>query len=294
MKKSRFMGKHELFVVLASTLWGTISIFKNMLSDLNLSETTVVFVRLFISAVVFGIYMFLKNPDLFKIKIRDLWCFFCTGIVSLFIFSLCYFKAMTLTSVGLAVTLLYTSPVFVTVMSVIFFKEKITRNKILAIIIAIFGCIMVTELFTQNLENLNISGILLGIMSGFSYALYSIFGKVAIKKIYSSQTITFYTFLFAFLGALPFCNFNEIISAIPTGNFWLGSLGISIVCCVLPYAFYTKGLMGTSSSKASVLAVIEPVVGTLTGILVFSETMSIYKLIGIVAVLSCTFLLKED
>ena len=294
MNKSKFLGKHEFFVVLAATLWGTISIFKNMLSNLNLSEPTVVFIRLFISAVVFGIYIFLKNPDLLKVKIRDLWCFFCTGIISLFIFSLCYFKAMTLTSVGLAVTLLYTSPVFVTVLSVIFFKEKITKNKILAIIIAIFGCIMVTELFTQNLEKLNVSGILLGIMSGFSYALYSIFGKLALKKNYSSQTITFYTFLFAFLGALPFCNFNEIISAVPSANFWVGSLGISIICCILPYAFYTKGILGTSTSKASVLAVIEPVVGTLMGIFIFSEAMSIYKLIGIIAILSCTFLLKED
>ena len=123
MKKSKFIGKYELFIILAAILWGTISIFKNMLSDLNLSETTVVFVRLFISTVVFGIYMLFKNPKLFKIKIRDLWCFFFTGVLSLFLFSLCYFTAMTMTSVGLAVTLLYTSPVFVTVMSVIFFKE---------------------------------------------------------------------------------------------------------------------------------------------------------------------------
>lgn len=285
---------YEIYIIIAAILWGTISIFKNLLSSLNLSEITVVSVRLIISTILFGIYMLIKNPSFFKIKIRDIWCFFGTGVLSLFLFSWCYFTAMTKTTVGVAVTLLYTSPVFVTVMSVIIFKEKITKNKISALILAVFGCITVTELFSSDLGEISISGIGFGILSGFCYALYSIFGKFAIKKGYNSYTVTFYTFLFAMLASLPFADFKEISASALTSDFWLGSLGISVICCILPYVFYTKGLEHTSSSKAAVLAVIEPVVGTLVGITVFSEAMSLCKIIGIISVLSCTVLLRKE
>ena len=274
-------------------MWGIISIFKNMLSELMLPEITVVSIRLVISTVLFGIYMLIKNPKLFKIRIGDLWCFFGTGVLSLFLFSWCYFTAMSETSVGVAVTLLYTSPVFVTVMSVIFFKEKITKNKILSLILAVFGCIMVTELFGSNLEKLNIPGIISGLLSGFCYALYSIFGKFAIKRGCGSYTITFYTFLFAAVASLPFADFSQVAPVLSNGNFRLGSLGISVICCVLPYLFYTKGLEHTPSSKAAVLAVVEPVIGTLVGVCVFAESMSVYKFIGIVCVLLCTVILSK-
>ena len=198
---------------------------------------------------------------------------------------------MTRTSVSVAVTLLYTSPVFVTVMAIIFFREKLTKTKFFALLLAIFGCMLVTEVISVSSLILDSIGIIFGILAGFGYALYSIFSKFAILKGYSSDTITFYTFLFCLVFAIPFTDFYAIYEVCTNSEYIAGGMCIGILCCAMPYALYTKGLMGVASSKAAVLAVIEPVVAVITGIFVFSESVSILKISGILLVLASTLFL---
>lgn len=294
MNNNLSLKRYEFYIVAAAILWGSISLFKNPLSDFGLSSTEISFMRTGISTVVFGFYMFSKNPASFKIKLRDLWCFTGTGAVSLFLFSLCYFKAMSLTTVGVSVALLYTSPVFVMLMSFVLFKEKITKNKILSLFSALLGCLFISGIFSESVEKINTAGIIFGLLSGFFYALYSIFGKLAIKRGYNSYTITFYTFLFATLPSVFMTDFERILPLTENKLFWLYSMGISLICTVFPYLFYTKGLLKVQAGKAAVIAVTEPVVGTFVGILAFSESMSIYEALGIVLILLCTVLLRKE
>ena len=201
---------------------------------------------------------------------------------------------MNLTSVAVAVTLLYTSPVFVTIMSVIFFKESLTRRKILSLVLAIFGCMLVTGVFSSDAHSFGTVGIIFGILSGFGYALYSIFGKFAINKGYSSETITFYTFLFSLVFAAPFCDFSGIENVIFDSSFIIGSFGLGVLCCILPYILYTKGLERITGSKAAVLAIIEPAVGAIIGMTVFSEPVYMIKIVGILLVLASTVILNKE
>ena len=283
--------KNELYIIVAAILWGIISIFKNSLSQLNLPEISIIFTRAFWAVCFFGVYLLITNPKAFKIKLKDIWCFFGTGVLSLLFFTWCNFTCMTKTSVSVAVTLLYTSPVFVTVMAVLFFREKLTNTKIFALLLAFFGCMLVTEVISVSKSELDTFGIITGLFAGFGYALYSIFSKFAINKGYSSQTITFYTFLFCLIFAIPFTDFSAISFVCNDINYLLSGLGIGVICCAMPYALYTKGLVGVTSSKAAVLAVIEPVIAVLTGIFVFSESAGILKISGIVLVLLSTLFL---
>ena len=58
----------------------------------------------------YAILIFIKDKNLFKIKLRDLWCFAGTGLLSIVFFNLCYFKEITITSLSVAAILLYTAP----------------------------------------------------------------------------------------------------------------------------------------------------------------------------------------
>lgn len=294
MNNNLSLKRYEFYIVAAAVLWGSISLLKNPLSDFGLSSTEISFMRTGISTVVFGVYMFFKNPAFFKIKLRDLWCFTGTGAVSLFLFSLCYFKAMSLTTVGVSVALLYTSPVFVTIMTFALFKEKITGRKFLSLFLAMLGCFLISGIFSENMEKINTAGIIFGLLSGFFYALYGIFGKFAIKRGYNSYTITFYTFLFATLPSVFTLDFKGLSALAENKLFWLYSVGISLICTVFPYLFYTKGLLKVQADKAAVIAVIEPVVGTFVGMLAFSERMSVYEALGIILILLCTVLLRKE
>ena len=81
-------------------------------------------------------------------------------------------------------------------MSALFFQERVTGRKAAALIIALFGCACTTGIFSGVGSAVPAFGIFTGIASGFCYALYSIFGHVALKK-YDTVTVTAYTFLVA-------------------------------------------------------------------------------------------------
>ena len=125
-----------------------------------------------------------------------------------------------------------------------------------------------------------------GIGAVFGYALYSIFGRCAIDRGYSSWTITFYTFVFCSLGCAPLTGWRLIagtLAAQPRLIAW--ALAMALLTGFLAYILYTKGLEGMPSSRASILASVEPVTSAVIGTIVFHEPLSLTAVCGIVLVL---------
>lgn len=131
-----------------------------------------------------------------------------------------------------------------------------------------------------------------GLASGIGYALYTVFGKFALRD-YDSRTITAYTMLFAAIGVLPisqpvqaarivFSSPQTVIMALCGG----------VLCTVLPYLLYTKGLTRVDAGKASIVACVEPVVAALVGMLLFGEPLDVGRLGGMALVLAAIVLLN--
>ena len=135
--------------------------------------------------------------------------------------------------------------------------------------------------------SINIEGILLGLGAGLGYALYSIFSRFAIARGYDSVTITFYTFLFALIGAVPLTDMRAVGSCFTKSiSDTLFVVGCVVVTTILPYVLYTKGLTGMDAGKAAVLANVEPVVATMIGICFYREQLDVSVAGGIVLVLA--------
>ena len=280
-----------LYVFAAGCFWGIISLFLKPLLNNGFTQIQTVSLRCIIAAVVLGVIMLIKDKNLFKFKLRDLWCFVGTGIISLMFFSITYFYSMTYNGVCVAVILLYTSPVFVMLMSLLLFKEKITYKKVIAVVLTIIGCILVSGI--AGGKNIGAVGIILGICSGFGYALYSIFSRYAIQRNYNSMTISFYTFLFCGLACLPFSAPVNMVTSLTVKSMFF-ALGLGVICCVLPYLCYTKGLQYVENTKASIIVAVEPVVASFIGILVYNEDMTFTKLFGVIFVLCAVVICSKD
>jgi drug/metabolite transporter (DMT)-like permease len=218
--------------------------------------------------------------------------FIGTGILSFAFFNWCYFTTKNNTSLSIAAILLYTAPAFVMTFSVILFKEKLTSLKVISLILTFIGCILVTGYFQGSSGKISLIGIITGLGSGLGYALYSIFGNYALKK-YDSMTVTFYTFIFASLGLIPVTNFRGITELFSNINVIYYSIGIGIFTTVLPYLLYTKGITHLEISRASIIATIEPVVATIVGVFVFKETVTLYKILGIVLVIIAVAIVRD-
>ena len=278
-------------VILAGCLWGTMGIFVRYLNAIGLEAMEIVEARAVLTAAAMFAALAVFRRDLLRVKANDLWIFAGGGIVSVILFNFCYFQTIQRASLSTAAILLYTSPVFVLLLSVPLFGEKLTKKKILCLMMAIVGCALSSGL--AGGMALSPMTLLFGLGSGFGYGLYSIFSRFALQKGYHPITITAYIFLFGALGGLPLTDFGQLIRV--AGADWsnLAYLGAyTLVTTIVPYISYTTGLQQVENGVAAVLACIEPVMATLFGIFFFSELPTLTGWLGIALVLTALTLLN--
>lgn len=282
-----------LAIMAAASLWGFIGWFSYVLMFYGFSPVQVTAVRTIASSVFMTALLLLRSPQLLKISPRDIWMFIGTGIFSVLFFNLFYLLTFTFSSLSVAVMLLYTAPVFVMLLSLLLFKERLTFSKILALCSTISGCLFLSGMLTGGWQ-CPPEAFLTGILSGFGYALYSIFSKYALVR-YDSATISVWTFYLASLPLLPFCQPDEMLSCfIYIPDTALAAAGISILCTVIPYLLYTYGLKYVDAGCASILAMLEPVVGCLIGLTVLGESFTIAKAAGLFFILAAIVILNSD
>ncbi|KAA0955156.1 EamA family transporter [Planococcus sp. ANT_H30] len=282
-----------LLIAIGASLWGVIGVFVTYLYEVGFTPLEVVAVRVLTASIFMVPYVLMKNRKLFKIKVKDSRYFIGTGIISIVLFNWCLFSSMKESSISAAFILLYTAPAFVTILSRIFFKEALTARKLTALLVTLIGCSLVIGIFSSSTTSISLYGLILGLGSGFFYALYSIFGKAALSK-YDSLTVTVYTFLFATVAIVPFSGLGSKLSTLTDLKVLGLVIGLGFLSTMLPFIFYTKGLQYVESSRASIIATIEPVVASVVGFFIFNETLSTWQYVGMIMVISSVIIVQES
>lgn len=285
-------GRGSMLIILAGCFWGSMGIFVRKLGEYGFGSIQIVSIRVTLAALFFALMLLIKDRSGFKIKVRDIPLFLGLGFGSILFFTVCYFTAITMMSLSTAAILLYTSPVWIMLMSVLFFHEKLSGRKLLALALAFAGCVLVSGI---SGDGMTLKGFLLGLGSGIGYGLYSILGTVALRK-YSPYTVTTYTFMFAAAGSWIICRPADMLSkfskAEDLGFLLFFCCLTALVTAVIPFLAYTLGLRTVEASKAGIIATIEPMVATLIGIVVFSEPLTFMSGLGILLILSAVVVLN--
>lgn len=271
-------------VILAGCCWATLGVFVRHLNEMGLQSMEIVEARSVLTTIAMFAFLGVFRHDLLKVKAKDLWCFAGGGVISVILFNFCYFQTIQRASLSTAAILLYTSPIFVLLLSVPLFGEKLTRKKLICLVMAFIGCALASGV-TMGGMTLSPETLLFGLGSGFGYGLYSIFSRFALQRGYHPITITSYIFLFAALGGIPLTKFGEIAAVVSQPQHLLYLLIYTFVTTIVPYISYTTGLRYVENGVAAVLACIEPVMATIFGIFFFSELPSFTGWVGIVLVL---------
>ena len=292
MEKNNKTLTGSILIILAGCFWGSMGIFVRRLGTYGFSSIQIVSIRVTLAALIFALVLLIKDRAGFKILFRDLPLFLGLGFGSILFFMVCYFTAITMMPLSTAAILLYTSPVWIMLMSVLFFHEKLDRRKLMALVLAFAGCVMVSGISGGGLTPI---GLLVGLGSGIGYGLYSILGTIALRR-YSPYTVTTYTFIFAAVGSWIICRPVELFDKF-TNTAHIGFLTVfccltALVTAVIPFLAYTCGLQNVEASKAGIIATIEPMVATLIGILVFSEPLTLISGLGILLILTAVVILN--
>lgn len=277
-------GKGLILVLAAAGLWAGLGIPVKNLERLGVDSMSIVFMRYLFTAVIVGIYTVVKSPSNFRISFRDIPIFAANGILSLTMFTYFYFKTITTSTLSVAAVLMYTSPIFVMIISTVVFHEKITFKKISSLIIAFFGCALVSGVL-GNAIKVSAAVICFGLLSGLGYGLYTIFSGILMKRGYKTLTVLVYTFSFASAGALAVSLITGGITPAafkPESCLW--ELLIAVFGTILPFMFYTVALKYIEGSRAAIVATVEPVISTVIG-LFYGEKLTVFGAVGIALVL---------
>ena len=290
-----------LSILTGAALWGLIGLWNRHLMADGLTPTDIVVVRNFGGMCLLALVFAMRDRSVFRVRREHIKYFFGTGVLSVLLFTICYFSCQKICSLAVASVLLYTAPSFVVLLSAALWREPVTGKKLLALFLTLIGCAMVCGLFDALAASLTggaaegltvtAAGVLLGLGAGFFYALYSIFGRYALSH-YPPMQVTVWTFLIAGPASLFFLRPARLLSALSHPGTALYALGLVVFSTVLPYLFYTAGLAKVEAGKASIVASLEPVVASLAGVLLFQEPMSAFTALGILCVLSGVYILR--
>lgn len=293
--------KGIFFVLLAAGLWGTLGTFYRLGTDeFHLTPLAIVFWRGAVAAIALGAVMGVVLPigagkwGLLRVRRADLPLFFAFGLLGVTAFYPLYIYAVLLVGVAVAVVLLYTAPIIVSLLAWRFLGEGFDRRKLAALLLTFAGILLMSRAYDPALLSVDALGVLCGLGSAFAYALYSILGKVSLNRGYSAATTSFYIYSIGVSGLLVLALIVGPESLLVGDNpgAWGLLLVLGLVQTLGAVAAYVTGLRYLEAGVASILATFEPLVATLLAFIVLHEAIAWPQMLGGLLILGAVLLLQ--
>ncbi len=283
--------------ILAGMMFGSSGIFVRTLTQNGIDPTTLLFLRFSIAIIPLLIAILATDKNLFKINLKDIPLFLVCSLCIIGL-NLCYNHSMNTVPLSLAAVLLSIAPIYVLIIAYFMFGENITSKKLICMILAISGCIMMTGVLEINFENIPLLGILSGIGAGLFWAVYLMASKKSIENGKHTFTILFYSIIFISIALIPFSDFSEISNFISINPMLTVIFLIlhSTFSFALPYILSTISLNYMDSGTSSIfLSGAEPFAALIFGLLIYSEVPTPLMFCGfILTIIAMMMLSKTD
>jgi DME family drug/metabolite transporter len=271
-----------LAVMIATACWGTSGIFvKFVMASSNVTALALAFWRDLFTFLVLLTGVGLLRPAWLRVQRHDLrWLVGLGG--SLGIFHVLWNLGVFLNGAAVATVQQAAMPAIVAVAAWLIWREPLTWNKVLAIILTFAGTVLVSGLDVLGQAELTLSGLLVGLGIPFGYASWNLFGKKA-RECYNPLVTLTFGFGFGALVLLPFQFFTPQPWPVP-GLSWLWFASLIFISTIIPFSTYTFGLGRLPASVASILAMTEiPIVAVYTYFLL-DEALAAHQVLGAVLV----------
>lgn len=281
--------------ILAGIMFGSSGVFVRTLTQNGIDQTTLLFLRFSIAIIPILIAIALTDKELFRIDLRDIPLFLVCALCIIGL-NLCYNESMNTVPLSLAAVLLSLAPIYVLVFAYVLFKEKITKNKVICMILAIFGCILMTGVLESDMSSVPIFGIAAGIGAGLFWAVYLMASKKSIESGKHTFTILIYSIVFISIALIPFTDFTQINTFISINPLWVIIFLIlhSTFSFALPYIFSTVSLNYIDSGVSSILlSGAEPFAALLFGFIFYTEIPTLLMFIGFLLTITAMMMLSR-
>lgn len=276
--------KGYIMACVAAATYGMNPLFALPLYSAGMNPDSVLLLRYLFAVPMIGI-MVLARGRSFKLSKAEAWLLVAMGLLMAFS-SLALFMSYNYMDAGLASTILFVYPIMVALIMAVFFKEKLTAEMALCILLAVSGIALLQGGGSEG--SASFIGTLLSIGSALSYAIYIVsVNKTRLRKV-ATLTVTFYVLLFGvflFVGRLAF---SGDLTLPPTDKWYLWGCVISLALFPTAISFIctTSAIQLIGSTPTAILGALEPVTAVFFGIMVFGESLTIMNIIGLIAIIT--------
>ena len=285
MKSSR---KGLTMVLISSFVFGTVPSAVTFCYSQGATSTLVISVR-YIALALLMLPTVLRDKhhcfSFLKQKWRYLLClsFFCT------VTPLLLFQAYKLLPTGCATALHFMYPTFVMLLSVLVFRERISRTKLLCFLLCFGGIALMLD---TTVGGVSVTGVLLALISGLTWACYIVaVDKLELGSISSSQMMFFVEvgdLILLSLYCALFGGFNFEVTRIG----WAAIIASGIIISVFGTLFFTIGVRYTDAQVSSIVSTFEPITSVLVGVFLLGEPFTLKNALGTGMILTAVVVLS--
>ncbi|MDO4446383.1 MAG: DMT family transporter, partial [Bacillota bacterium] len=251
--------KGIILAVITAVMWGIMGMFVRDMSQYRFSNIEISFFRCALAGAAYFVFLLVTKPKALKIDLKGLVICVVYGAIAYSISFVSYSVAVSRIPVGVATVLMFMSPIWVAILGIFMFGEKLKKDKVITICICFVGAILVANLIGAGDIRLDGIGILAGVINGIGVALQILLPKFFAKD-YDRDTLLVYGFLGAALVLAFGTDFQAMaghIAGTPTLNLVVDLFGIGILCTMVANVACVKSTQYVEATTTSILSALE-------------------------------------
>lgn len=284
--------KGYLLGIIAAATYGMNPLFALPLYEAGMNPDSVLLLRYLVAIPILGIMLLWRGRN-FHLKRRELPPIINLGLL-FSLSSLTLFQSYNYMDAGIASTLLFIYPLLVAIIMATLFKERLSKQTILCIIVTICGIALLYR--NDDGSTLSPMGILLVFASSISYAIYIVgINKTSLRNV-ATLKVSFYVLTFGSLLFLSRLLVTRDFQTPPAGEWelWFNILCLAIFPTVLALACTTKAIQYIGATPTAILGALEPVTAIVIGVFVFGEVVTSRIAIGLLLIIiPVTFVISD-
>ena len=282
--KFNFMNvkaKGYILGAVAAATYGMNPLFALPLYKAGMNPDSFLFFRILFAIPVLGMMIVARGRS-FKLKRKEVLPLIIMGLL-VALSSLALFQSYNYMDVGIASTLLFVYPILVALIMWIAFKEKLTLPTVLCILLALGGIGLLYK--SGDGSTLNLTGIILVMISVLSYAIYIVGVNQSTLKNLATLSLTFYVLLFGLVLFLVRVDFGQSLRVAKTWYLWGNLIALAIFPTAISFLCTTQAIQYIGSTPTAILGALEPLTAVFFGVVVFGESLTLRLSCGMLMII---------
>lgn len=284
-------AKGYILGAVAAATYGMNPLFALPLYKAGMDPDSVLFLRYLFALPILAVMIKARGRN-FKLKRKEILPLIIMGLL-VALSSLTLFQSYNYMDAGIASTLLFVYPIMVALIMAFGFREKLSLQTGLCIMLALGGIAMLYK--SSDGATLSLTGTILVMISAIAYSIYIVGVNQSTLKDVATLKLTFYVLLFGMVLFFVRTDFGQSLHVVDEWYLWGNLIALAVFPTVISFLCTTAAIQYIGSTPTAILGALEPVTAVFFGVAVFGESLTLRIISGILMIiLAVTFIIAGN